>query len=152
MKKFLKLRNILVFLIAFLGIAQLFKIEKDNPEVTSSWDFLAVEAPPKNISSMIKNQCYDCHSNETKYPWYTDYAPISWWVKSNINGAREYFNFSNWGNLEKKEQIAKIQACYEALEEEEMPVALYIAMHEESQFSEEQNDSLKNWFKSFEVK
>lgn len=152
MKKVFKLKNIIVFLIVFLGLAQFFKIEKDNPKVSSSLDFLTVENPPQNISKMIKNECYDCHSNETKYPWYTEYAPLSWWIKSNINGAREYFNFSEWGNLSQKQKIAKMQECYEALEEEEMPVGLYISMHDEAQFSDAQNDSLMNWFKNVEVK
>lgn len=152
MKNLLKIRNIIILIIVLLSVAQFFKIDKTTPSVTSSLDFLAKENPPVNIARMIKNQCYDCHSNETKYPWYTDYAPISWWIKSNINGAREYFNFSEWGKLEQKEKIAKIQECYEAIEEGEMPVALYIMMHEESQFSDAASDSLMNWFKNFEVK
>ena len=152
MKKLFKLKNIIIFLIAFLGLAQFFNIDKNNPKVSSSLDFLAVENPPHNISKMIKNECYDCHSNETNYPWYTDYAPISWWIKSNINGGREYFNFSEWGTLSIKEKTAKMQACFEAIEEEEMPVLLYIMMHEEAQFSSAQNDSLMNWFKNIEVK
>ncbi len=152
MKKLLKPRYIIAFIIVFLAVAQFFKIDKENPEVKSHLDFLALETPPDNIAKMIKNQCYDCHSFETKYPWYTDYAPISWWIKSNISGARDYFNFSEWGLLSKKERIAKIQECYEAIEEGEMPVSVYISMHEESQFSDAENDSLMNWFKNFEVK
>lgn len=152
MKKVFKLKYILIVIIAFLGVAQFFKIDKTNPKVTSSQDFLSVEQPPKHIAKMIKNECYDCHSNETKYPWYTDYAPVSWWIKSNINGAREYFNFSEWGLMSKKDKITRIQACYEAIEEGEMPVSLYISMHDEAQFSNEANDSLMNWFKNFEVK
>lgn len=151
MKKLLKARNILLLIIVFLSVAQFFKIEKTNPQVTSSLDFLSIETPPENISAMVKNQCYDCHSNETKYPWYTDYAPISWWIKSNINGARDFLNFSEWGKLDQKQKIAKMEECYEAVEEGEMPVALYILMHEESQFSDSAKDSLMNWFKNFEI-
>lgn len=151
MKKLLKARNIILLLIVFLSVAQFFKIDKNNPEVTSSLDFLSLENPPENIALMIKNQCYDCHSNESKYPWYTDYAPISWWVKSNISGAREFFNFSEWGSLDQKQKITKMQECYEAIEEGEMPVALYIMMHEEAQFSDAESDSLKNYFKNLTV-
>jgi hypothetical protein len=152
MKRFFKLRNVIIFTIVFLVVAQTFKIDKTSPFISSSLDFIALEKPPLQFEKMIKNQCYDCHSNETKYPWYTDYAPVSWWIKSNVNGAREFFNFSEWGKLSKKEKITKMQECFEALKEEEMPVALYIMMHDNAQFSENENDSLMNWFKNFQVK
>lgn len=148
MKKILTLRNILLFILLFLAVAQLFKIDKTNPEVHSNQDFLSVVNPPENFSKMIKNECYDCHSNETKYPNYTNYAPISWWIKSNINGAREELNFSTWALYSEKQQIAKLQACYEMMEEGEMPVSLYVMMHEEAEFSDEENEALKNWFKN----
>ena len=151
MKRFFKLRNLIIFTLAFLGVAQFFKIDKTNATVSSSLDFISLENPPENIKSIIRNQCYDCHSNETRYPWYTDYAPVSWWIKSNINGARDFFNFSEWGKLSKKEKITKMQECYEALKDEEMPVVLYIMMHDNAQFSENENDSLMNWFKNFQV-
>ena len=149
MKKFLSFKKVLLAIIIFLGVSQFIKIDKENKIVNSSLDFLSIESPTKKISKMIQNQCYDCHSDETKYPWYADIAPISWWLKSNIDGARDFMNFSTWGLLTPKQKIAKMQECFEALQEEEMPVALYILMHDQSQFSEKETDSLQEWFKNY---
>lgn len=96
---------------------------------------------------MINNQCYDCHSDETKFPWNAYIAPVSWELESNINGARKFFNFSNLGLLKIKN--SQNEECYEALEEGEMPVGVYILMHEEAQFSNKESESLKTWFKNF---
>lgn len=148
MKKYLKIKYLLVFLILFLSVGQLLKIDKENPPVQSSLDFLANEAPPASIAKMIKNQCYDCHSFETKYPDYTDYAPISWWVKSNINGARDYLNFSEWKLLSATEKQEKLAECAEVIQEGEMPVLVYVWMHDEAQYSDDETQNLVNWFTS----
>lgn len=152
MRDFLKWRYLFALILVFLAIAQFFKIDKENPQVSSDLDFLMTETPRSHIAKMIKNQCYDCHSFESKYPWYTDYAPISWWIKSNINGAREELNFSEWALYDEKTKIAKIQECVEMLEEGEMPVGVYVSMHEEAQFPEDSTKALITWFKQFEVK
>lgn len=147
MKKHITIQNIGIVVVLFLVIAQFFKIDKVNPEVHSDQDFLSIMNPPEKVATMIKNQCYDCHSNETIYPAYTNYAPISWWIKSNINGAREKINFSTWGLLSEKEQIANLQECVEALEDGEMPVLVYVWMHEKAQFEDSDSKILINWFK-----
>lgn len=147
MKKYLTLKNLGFAVLLFLVIGQFFKIDKINPEVHSDQDFLALVNPPAQIATMIKSQCYDCHSNETVYPRYTDYAPISWWTKSNVNEAREKMNFSTWGLLSEKKQIANLQECVEVLEEGEMPVLVYVLMHEAAQFNDIENKTLLSWFK-----
>lgn len=149
MKKLLKPKNILMIVIVFLAVAQFFKIDKTNPTVESSLDFVSVVQPPLEIGNMIIKQCYDCHSYETKYPWYSDIAPVSWWLKSNINGAREELNFSEWALYSEKEKTAKMQEIAEALEEGEMPVTAYVLMHDSAQFSDEKNALLLNWVKNY---
>jgi hypothetical protein len=146
-EKFTK-KNIGIAIVLFLAIAQFFKIDKVNPEVHSDQDFLSVTNPPEKVATMIKNQCYDCHSNESTYPWYADYAPLSWWVKYNVNGAREKMNFSTWGLLPEKKRIGFTQEIVEALEEGEMPVAIYVWGHEKAQFPDEDNKALLDWFKN----
>lgn len=152
MKRFLKWQYLAVLIIVFLAVAQLFKIDKINPKVSSDLDFISSKNPKNNIARMIKNQCYDCHSHETNYPWYSDYAPISWMVKSNVNEAREILNFSNWQLYSTKEKITKLQLCVEALQEEEMPVAMYVFMHEEAQYPSDSLEVLIQYFKNLEVK
>ncbi len=146
-EKFTK-KNIGIAILLFLVISQFFKIDKVNPEVHSDQDFLSITNPTEKVATMIKNQCYDCHSNESTYPWYSDYAPLSWWVKSNVNGAREKINFSTWGLLPEKKRIGFTQEIVEALEEGEMPVAIYVWGHEKAQFSDEDNKALLDWFKN----
>jgi hypothetical protein len=146
-EKFTK-KNIGLAILLFLVISQFFKIDKVNHDVHSDQDFLSITNPTEKVATMIKNQCYDCHSNESTYPWYSDYAPLSWWVKSNVNGAREKINFSTWGLLPEKKRIGFTQEIVEALEEGEMPVAIYVWGHEKAQFSDEDNKALLDWFKN----
>lgn len=147
MKKYLKGKYILIFIIAFLGFGQLIKIDKTNPVVNSQEDFLLQEMPTQEIATLVKNLCFDCHSNETKYPWYADYAPVSWWVKSHVNEAREELNFSEWGFLPPEEKTHKALECAEAIERGEMPVVAYTWMHESAKVSEGDLQKLADWFK-----
>ncbi len=82
--------------VIFLGI-QFFRIDKTNPPINEEMDFIKMTNPPIKVGTILKTSCYDCHSNESSYPWYTNVAPFSWWVKHHINEGRENLNFSDLG-------------------------------------------------------
>ena len=69
-------KKILLAIVAILVIIQFFRIDKTNPPVIQENDFITISNPPDNIAKIIKASCYDCHSNETKYPWYTNISPL----------------------------------------------------------------------------
>ncbi len=146
------IKKITIALSAILVIIQFFRIDKTNPPVIQENDFLTITNPPEDISKMIKSACYDCHSNESKYPWYTNISPISWWVKDHINEGRRELNFSEWGTFKDKRKKHKLEEVYEEVEEGEMPLESYLIIHDEAKLTTDQKTALINWFKAEKVK
>jgi hypothetical protein len=100
----------------------------------------------------MKTTCYDCHSEETKTPWYAQVAPFSWWINDHINEGKEHLNFSAFGTYSAKKAAHKMEECYEELEKGEMPLTSYTITHADARLSDEQKATLINWFKSVEKK
>lgn len=144
-------RYLWLILLAVFIIVQFFPIDKTNPESDPTKDFITLENPPQDIAVMLKNACYDCHSNHTKYPWYTNVAPFSWWIKGHIDHGREELNFSEWGNYSAKKASHKLEECYEKIENKSMPLTSYWVAHPEAKLSAEDRTKMVDWFKSIEV-
>lgn len=142
------IKKIVIGCIALLVIIQFIRIDKTNPAVVIENDFIVQTNPPEHIQTILKTSCYDCHSNESTYPWYTNVAPISWWVKQHINEAREELNFSEWGTFNAKRQKHKLEEVYEEVEEGEMPLPSYLIVHSEAKLTTEQKNELVAWFKA----
>ena len=147
-KRVFTFKRILIALLLIFILIQFFRIDKTNPESDPSKDFITITNPPDEIKDMLKESCYDCHSHESKYPWYTNIAPISWWVKHHINEGREHLNFSIWGDYSEKKANHKLEECYEEVEEGEMPMSSYLIMHSHAGLSEQEIDQMVEWFKS----
>lgn len=146
--KNLPFKKIALFLLVALVIAQFIKIDKNNPPVEKELDFLSISNPPADIKAMVQNACYDCHSHETAYPWYTDVAPVSFWVKGHINGGREHLNFSEWGSLSGERKARKLDECIEFTEKKWMPLKSYTWGHPEAKLTQEDRQKLVDWFAS----
>src|SRR6218665_2695091 len=89
-------KTILTGILLLLIVFQFFRIDKTNPPVDPAQDFIMLSHPPADLAVILKESCYDCHGNTTTYPWYTNIAPVSWWIKHHINDARKHLNFSTW--------------------------------------------------------
>jgi len=147
-KKTTMLKKILLALVLLFVLIQFFRIDKENPISAIETDFIEIYHPPAEIVSMLQTSCYDCHSNHSKYPWYTNVAPMSWFVKDHINEAREYFNFSEWSSMTAKRQDHILEECAEEVEENEMPLESYVWMHSEAELTHEQKETLEHYFNS----
>lgn len=140
--------KILLSLLAIIVAAQLFQIDKENPVYNLENDLLAQVDAPGEVKTILKQACYDCHSYETKYPWYTSVAPLSWWIDEHIQDGRKHFNFSEWGNYDLKKKKHKLEELIHEVEEGEMPLNSYTWVHSEANLSEEQIKALIGWTKS----
>ena len=140
-------KNILFALLGIFIIMQFFRIDKTNPPVDEKLDFITITQPSKDITTMLKDACYDCHSHQVKYPWYSNIAPVSWWVKGHIDDGVEELNFSEWGNYAPKKANHKLEESYEKVEKKEMPLTPYLIAHSEARLSEEQRAALVLFFK-----
>jgi hypothetical protein len=135
-----------VLLVAFI-IIQFFPIDKTNPAPTPGMDFLKIKNTPPEVAKIINSSCYDCHSNETKYPWYSNFAPASWFLKNHINEGRKHLNFSTFAMYDPKIQAQKLHECIEMLEKKEMPLESYFIGHQEAKLTDEQRKILIDYFK-----
>jgi hypothetical protein len=141
-------KNILKIIVAVIVIIQFFRIDKTTSPVDPVKDFISVTNPPIRVAEIMKTSCYDCHSNQTNYPWYTNIAPVSWWIGHHIEEGKEHLNFSKWGDYSAKKADHKLEEFYEEVEEGEMPLNFYKALHADSQLSAEDKRLLINWVKS----
>ncbi|MDX1942008.1 MAG: heme-binding domain-containing protein [Saprospiraceae bacterium] len=146
MKKAIKI-ILIGLMIVFIGM-QFIRPSHQNPPVDLQQDFLTMTQAPTEIAAMLKNACYDCHSHETKYPWYSNVAPISWILQNHIIEGREHLNFSKWGTPEAfgEEQGEAFEEIIEVIENDEMPLWDYKMMHSEARLSETQKNQLIDWF------
>ena len=132
-------RYSLILLIIFILI-QFHRPGKTNPIVEGKSLQL-----PENISSVVKRACYDCHSNETIWPWYTNISPISIYIVNHVNNGRKEVNFSEWQNYKLKRKLRKLKEIGDQLREGEMPLESYLKIHDEAKLSAEEIKMICDW-------
>ncbi len=132
-------------LVVILIVLQFFQPDRDQTPVDPELDLLTVASPPDQIADLIRNACYDCHSNQTDYPWYDKISPVSWYLHQHIKKGREELNFSEYGSLEQASKIRLLDEFYEVLEDGDMPLRSYTLIHREARLSAEEIDELCSW-------
>ncbi|GJL62938.1 MAG: hypothetical protein NPIRA04_15920 [Nitrospirales bacterium] len=128
-----------VITILFLGLIQLIPVTQSNPAVIKE-----VDAPP-HIQSILKRACYDCHSHETVWPWYSQVAPASWLLAWDVQEGREELNFSIWNQYVSKKKDKKLKEIAEEIDEGDMPPWFYLPLHPEAQLSSQDKHQLREW-------
>lgn len=146
------MKKIFYLLIVVFIILQFFQIDKTNPPVDENQDFIKMQNPSPEIAQQIKASCYDCHSNESTYPWYTNIQPVGWWVKNHIDEGKHHLNFSEFGTYSAKRQSHKMEECYELVEENEMPLKSYTIAHQDAVLDDATKEQLITYFKEMEEK
>ena len=131
-------------LIAIALLIQLIPVEQSNPPE------MAPLTVPDETARILTRACYDCHSNKTKWPWYSRVAPVSWWITDHVNEGREHLNFSNWGLSSAKDQAEYAEEIVEEVEEGKMPMSSYVVGHPEAALSETDIATLRAWAGQFE--
>lgn len=143
----MKKKILITFAVIFVVI-QFVRIDKTNPVTPLENDFIELAKPNVEIAAILKTSCYDCHSNQSKYPWYSNVAPVSWFVKNHINEGREHFNFSEWNEYASVDRTNILHECAKAVEKGEMPMKPYVLMHSEAKLTDEQKADLVAFFRS----
>ena len=117
------MKKILVVLAVILIGIQFIPVERSNPSVTEEI------SSPSNIKAILKKSCYDCHSNETEYPWYAHVAPISFLVAKDVKNGRRNLNFSEWDRYDKENGEKILVKISNEVEKGTMPLAIYTLVH-----------------------
>ncbi|VAW17587.1 FIG01019121: hypothetical protein [hydrothermal vent metagenome] len=137
-------RIILILFIVFVGI-QLIPTTRNQSNGVLATDIIRTYNAPENIKNLLKTSCYDCHSNNTNYPWYNKIQPVSWLLEGHIKEAKEVLNFSEFGAYSKRRQKSKLKSIASQIKDNKMPLPSYTFMHKDAKFSEEEKSLLENW-------
>ena len=123
---------------AAFALAQLTNPSRKNPPVVH--DFMATNPPPPEIAALLRAACYDCHSHETRWPWYSRIAPISWLIASDVKEGRRHLNLSNWPVNRPGQAVRRLDDMSEEIDYREMPPAKYTAIHADARLTDDQGN------------
>lgn len=122
-----------------LLLAQFIPVERDNPPVRGDFD------GPAEVRDILVRSCYDCHSNTTRWPWYSKVAPMSWLVAHDVSEGREELNFSEWRTYDPQRRAHLAAEMLEMVEQREMPLPIYILLHGEAKLTGTELHTLHEW-------
>lgn len=138
-------RYILYILLITLIIIQFFPTLNNKSDEVPTTDIIKSRKIPSQTATLIKNACYDCHSNNTDYPWYNAVQPISWYLEGHITNAKSGLNFNEFETYSTKKQKKKFQNMKFVVEENKMPLTSYKLMHAEGRLSKAERKEIINW-------
>ena len=134
----------IVLLVVLVGM-QFYRPDKNISEGDYVAAFETETQPSPEVKEILKTACYDCHSANTKYPWYNNIAPVSYWLADHIGEGREHLDFSDWENYDANKKDHKLEELIEEVKEGEMPLNEYTWTHADAKLSEAQISALLTW-------
>lgn len=143
MKKVVKI--VIIVLAAAFVIAQLFRPDRTLPPENPNDTLEASTQVPQNVEAILTRSCADCHSNRTKYPWYSNVSPFSWFLADHINEGRQEMNISTWNTTDTKRKVRKLDKICEEVQNGEMPLPSYLWIHWDAKLSPADVETLCNW-------
>ena len=110
--------------------------------------FTKIYAVPSDVESILRTSCYDCHSNNTEYPWYSYLQPARMILDSHIKEGKENLNFSTFGDYSQRKQENKLERIVKQIKSDEMPLRSYTILHQDAVLNENQKQEIINWINS----
>lgn len=136
-------RILLVLLVIFL-VMQAFRPAKNSSNDTSG-DISKSYVLPENVKIILAKACNDCHSNNTRYPWYAEVQPVSWWLSDHVKDGKRHLNFNEFDKYKIARQYEKLEECIKEVKEGGMPLPSYTWIHKEAILTNEEKEILYNW-------
>jgi hypothetical protein len=152
------MKKIGYLLLAILIIIQFFRPVKNiNTTAKAAANDISKAYPvPPNVQQILKTSCYDCHSNNTMYPWYSNIQPVAWWLKNHVDEGKREINFNEFSAYSARRQYKKMEEIIEQVKDDEMPLSSYTIIHRDAKLNPEQKLALTEWAeairKSMELK
>ena len=146
------IKKIVLLLLVVFIIAQFFGPDKNEGDAASVEAFYADTNPPADVKVILENACNDCHSDNTRYPWYNNITPINYWLAEHVADGKKHFNISKWNDYSDKKKDHKLDELIEMVEEKEMPLDSYTWTHGEAKLSQDQIDAVISWTKKVRLK
>nr|WP_209789073.1 heme-binding domain-containing protein [Chryseobacterium sp. PvR013] len=140
------MKNILLgFVLIFLLIQIIQPARNIDYGQVPSTDISKVYKLPANVQSVLRNSCYDCHSNSTHYPFYSYIQPLSYYLEKHIKKGKEELNFNEWGSYSRRKQTNKLESIVNQIQQKKMPLTSYTYLHPEAKLSEKQIEEIVHW-------
>lgn len=139
------LKKILIALVIVLVVIQFFPTKRNQSSKMLPTDITLTFKVPDSIQSILKTSCYNCHSNNTIYPWYNKVQPVAWLLQFHIEDGKSKLNFSEFGSYSKKKQKRKFKKMAHEIKEGDMPLFSYTLIHRDAKISGNKKTQLLNW-------
>ena len=144
-KSIFNLKNILtVLLLLFIGI-QFIDVKKNISQDQSANAIGNNYNVPPKVQSILNTSCYDCHSNNTSYPWYSKVQPVKWWLADHVNSGKRHLNFDEFNSYSREKKLEKLDEIIETIKEGEMPLASYTVIHQDAKLSASDISEIEKW-------
>ena len=144
-------KKILLALLGLLVIIQIIRPSKNIAAGKSDSDITHTYTVPVDIQQMFEAKCYDCHSNNTQYPWYFNIQPVGWWMNWHIKEGKSELNFSEFKNYDEKRANHKLEEIVEMVNDGLMPLDSYLWIHKQAKVTPQEAAAVSEWAKSLGV-
>lgn len=141
-------KKILLVLLIILVVIQFIRPAKNQSTEVTANHIYNVYATNENVKTILDKACNDCHSNNTKYPWYANIQPVAWWLNDHIEDGKKHLNFSEYGAYNLRRQYHKMEEVIDEVKEGEMPLSSYTIVHTNAKLTAEEKATLTGWAQS----
>ena len=141
----IRIKKILLALLILFVAIQFIQPAHNKSGQVSPTDFTKAFTVPQNLQNILQGACYDCHSNNTSYPWYSRIQPMAWILKRHIDNGKSKLNFSDFGSYTFRRQVSKLRGIANQVKDDEMPLASYKSMHEKANLNVDEKSLIVNW-------
>ncbi len=138
-------KKIGLMLLIVLLLLQLIRPARNKSGQASPTAFARTYYVPGNVELILQNACYDCHSNNTSYPWYSNIQPLAWIMANHIKEGKGQLNFSVFGAYSKRRQISKLKGIADQVKDDDMPITSYKLMHHAANLTQQDKVLIENW-------
>src|SRR5690625_436756 len=143
---------ILMFLIiAFVGI-QFVPTSRNISDTVPKTDFMEINKVPNAIQNKLQVSCYDCHSNNTRYPWYNKVQPIAYFLERHIKEGKAELNFSEWEAYSNRRKNSKLRSIISQIQDDEMPLYFYTLIHRDAVYSDSEKEMVIEYMRDLKDK
>jgi Haem-binding domain len=143
MKQYLKKIGLILFVI--IVAIQFFQPEANKAKGEAINHISKLYNVPSNVEQVLIDACYDCHSNNTHYPWYSNIQPVAWWLNNHVTDGKKHLNFDEFASYKLRKQYHKLEEVIGEVKEGEMPLKSYTLIHSNAKLTTNQQQLLTQW-------
>lgn len=139
------LRRLLLLLLVVFIVIQFFRPKKNISEGPQPNNIATVYPVPDSVKTILAKACNDCHSNNTRYPWYNNIQPVAWWLENHVNDGKKELNFDEFTTYRPRKQYARLEQSKELVEKGAMPLKSYTWIHKDAILTDLEKHALFSW-------